>query len=82
MAWADVGKLVEVGEQMIAQHLITWIGKNGGAIAWTLERDFQDVPHFGFWTISHHHHAIGEENRFIDIVSDHQGGEFISAPQI
>ena len=69
-------------DERLAQGVITWISQNGRPVARMSEGHGKNVTDEGFGAVGHHDDAIGKEERLIDVVSHHERGEAVSAPEI
>ena len=76
-----VRALFQKRDEILAQFVVVRMFHHFFAIARPREGDFEDVADFGFGTVGHHDDAVGEKERFIDVVRDHERGLFVFAPK-
>ena len=61
-------------DEVVAQCVIIRLLVQVDTSTMTRQRIFDDFRHHGTRTICHQHDAVGQINRFIDIMRDHEGG--------
>ncbi|KMS94310.1 hypothetical protein BVRB_022690, partial [Beta vulgaris subsp. vulgaris] len=79
----DVRSVIVFGEEV--QHLLA-VGVEIGmleqclAVARARQIDLEHLADRGARPVGHHHHAVGQQDRLVDVVRDHDRGDFRAVP--
>src|SRR5215469_14475499 len=61
-------------DDVIAHAVIERVAMNVVALALFGQRILDDLGEYGVWAVGHQYHAVGEIDRLVDIVGDHEHG--------
>jgi hypothetical protein len=68
----------EEAQHALAISIVVRVFKQRLARAGTRKIDFLNAPNPGSWSIGHHHHALGKQDRLVDIMRDDDRGGLVA----
>src|SRR5260370_36966083 len=76
-----MGAYFEKFDQIFSEFVIIRMLEYGLAFARPWKSDLKNVSHLSFRAVGHHDYAVGEEERLVHVVRDHEGGFFVASPE-
>ena len=69
-------------DELLAQAIIIRMFHNSPALAWARKAHVHNFANLGGRPVCHAHDAIRQDQRFIHVVSHHEGSDLVSTPQL